>query len=652
MANSLLSDIECETQRRLTDQLFRNAPFTWAAHLVNAALLAGVNATQDTPPWVAAGWWALIAAAGTARYALARHHAISPNAETPLAWQRRYVRATAFLSASWGAGALLFVFTGGEGARLFTGLVVAGMVAGVVPLLVSVPAALQAFVGLAGLPMAAAVLIKAHTPVQWAFGFMSLVFMGYILSGAKHLHRMLEVSIRLGLEQGRLAESLEQAHAAAARTLTERKDLEEAMRRERDFAEGLIDTAQAIVIVLDLEGRILRFNRFMEELSGYAQSELQNADWFAIFPLEAEQSEARARFQEAVAGGRSTANTSGILARDGRRILVEWHDKPLRDADGTIIGLLALGQDVTERERLAESQRLLSAAVEQSIASIVITDTHADIQFVNAGFTRSTGYTLAESIGQNPRILKSGHTPPKTFEDMWAALNRGLPWEGELVNRKKNGEEYWELARISPVVDVGGRTTHYLAVKEDITQRKAMEEELQRLATTDPLTGVANRRRFLQEMDMELARHKRFQKPAAFLLLDLDHFKRVNDTYGHATGDLALRHLAELARMRLRRLDLFGRLGGEEFGILLPGTGEAGAVAFAEHFRHQVAHTPVPSGAGPITLTVSLGLTTFDPGDADPDAILARADAALYRAKEGGRNRVASNPAAQRPVLP
>jgi diguanylate cyclase (GGDEF)-like protein/PAS domain S-box-containing protein len=390
----------------------------------------------------------------------------------------------------------------------------------------------------------------------------------------------------------------------------------------------------------------------MEELSGYAQSELQNADWFAIFPPEAERNEARERFLKAIAGGRGTANTSEIIARDGRRILVEWHDKPLRDADGTIIGLLALGQDVTERERLAESQRLLSAAVEQSIASIVITDTHADIQFVNAGFTRSTGYTLAEVLGRNPRILKSGHTPRKTFEDMWAALNQGLPWEGELINRKKNGDEYWELARISPVVDAVGRTTHYLAVKEDITQRKAMEAELQRLATTDPLTGVANRRRFLQEMDMELARHKRFSKPAAFLLLDLDHFKQVNDTHGHAAGDLALRHLADLARMRLRRLDLFGRLGGEEFGILLPGTDEAGAMAFAEHFRHQLAHTPVQSGQGPITLTASIGLTTFDPDDVAPDGILARADAALYSAKEGGRNRVVSNPPSQRPVLP
>ena len=639
-------DIEAEAQRRMTAQMFKNAPLTWGIHLASAGLLAWANTSQAVPPRLALAWWALVAAVATARYAVARRFtAANPDAGGAMAWRRRYVLATAFVSAAWGAGAILFVWNGTEEARMFTGLVLAGMIAGAVPILVAVPAALRIFVALAGVPMAATILLRAQSHLPWAYGLMCLLFMTYVLAGAKYLHEILGVSTRLGLRQARLARNLEQA-------LVQRNELEEAMRRERDFAEGLIDTAQAIVIVLDPEGRILRLNRFMEELSGYTRPELQNADWFAIFPLEAERDEARARFLEAVTGGRSTANTSVIVTRDGRRILVEWHDKPLRDDHGAIIGLLALGQDVTERERLTESQRLLSAAVEQSVASIVITDAHADIQFVNAGFTRSTGYTLEEAFGRNPRILKSGRTPPKTYEEMWAALSRGLPWKGELLNRRKNGEEYWELARISPIVDARGRTTHYLAVTEDITQRKAMEAELQRLATTDPLTGVANRRRFLEEMGQELARHRRFRRPAAFLLLDLDHFKQVNDTHGHAAGDLALRHLAQLAQTRLRRLDLFGRLGGEEFGILLPGTDEAGALAFAETFRSQVAHTPVQSAAGPITLTVSIGLTAFDPADADPDAILARADEALYRAKEGGRNRVVSNPVPQRPVLP
>jgi diguanylate cyclase (GGDEF)-like protein len=161
-----------------------------------------------------------------------------------------------------------------------------------------------------------------------------------------------------------------------------------------------------------------------------------------------------------------------------------------------------------------------------------------------------------------------------------------------------------------------------------------------RLATTDSLTGVANRRHFIEQLEMELAHVIRFGRPAAFLMVDIDHFKSVNDTYGHATGDAVLRHFTELAKQRLRRVDLLGRLGGEEFGILLPGTDSTGAVLFAERFRRYVADTPAQSGDGPIPFTISIGIAMFNSRDVAADSIMARADMALYRAKAHGRNRV------------
>jgi diguanylate cyclase (GGDEF)-like protein/PAS domain S-box-containing protein len=302
--------------------------------------------------------------------------------------------------------------------------------------------------------------------------------------------------------------------------------------------------------------------------------------------------------------------------------------------------VLAIGQDVTQREELAASQRMLTAAIEQSSSSVMVTDTSGRITFVNAAFCRTTGYSLAEALGRNPRFLKSGETALEVYRDLWTSLAAGRAWRGELRNRKKNGELYWEDASISVVVDATGRTSHYLAVKDDITQRKLVEEEIARLATTDPLTGVANRRRFLGQLGMELDRVRRLGDPATLLMLDVDHFKSVNDTYGHAAGDAVLQHLAELSRLGLRRIDLFGRLGGEEFAILLPGTDRAGAQLFAERFRCQVAATPAQTGKGAIAVTVSIGITELGPGDPDADGILARADAALYRAKQGGRNRV------------
>jgi diguanylate cyclase (GGDEF)-like protein len=181
-------------------------------------------------------------------------------------------------------------------------------------------------------------------------------------------------------------------------------------------------------------------------------------------------------------------------------------------------------------------------------------------------------------------------------------------------------------------------------VFQDIARRKAMAEELTRLATTDALTNIANRRRFLEHMESELARVKRFAETSFFLMLDLDNFKMVNDTWGHSVGDTALRHFADLCRLRVRQSDYFGRLGGEEFGIILSRTDVAGAVQFAETLRRSVADSPVQSTKGPIPLTVSIGIAEFRDSDETSDNILVRADVALYSAKTHGRNCVVLDP--------
>ncbi|MDG4554965.1 MAG: diguanylate cyclase [Candidatus Competibacter sp.] len=178
------------------------------------------------------------------------------------------------------------------------------------------------------------------------------------------------------------------------------------------------------------------------------------------------------------------------------------------------------------------------------------------------------------------------------------------------------------------------------SIIHDITERTAQERKLRHLATTDPLTGLANRRQFLEQFGLELERFKRYAKPVALLMVDLDHFKQVNDQHGHAAGDAVLRHFAALARQALRKIDRIGRLGGEEFGALLPGTDEEGARQLAERLRKQVAESPAAAETGKIGFTVSIGITLFAPADTRTDSILSRADHALYRAKNAGRNRV------------
>jgi diguanylate cyclase (GGDEF)-like protein/PAS domain S-box-containing protein len=764
-------DVEAETQRQKTALLYRSAGIAQLVTVVNASLLAYVNASLQALPRAAFAWWCLVVAIAAARYLLARRYqAARPDATAATVWRRRYVGVTAMSAVTWGAGASLFMWNAPDGARLFSGLVLCGMVAGAVPLLAPVPAAFRTFAVLVAVPMSAVILLQADSALHWSFGAMGFIFLAAMLASARYLHEMLDVAIRLGLEEGRLVADLGRAASAAEAALAERTRMEEDMRRERDFAESLIDTALAIVLVLDTEGRVVRFNRFFEELSGHLLEEVRGASWLDAFVPGRDREAARGLLQDAIGGGRMPSGIHAIVAKDGREILVEWSSRILKDASGSVAGVLAIGQDVTRREELAASQRLLTAAMEQSSSSIMVTDLAGRITFVNAAFCRTTGYSPGEVIGRNPRILKSGQTPPEVHRDLWTSLIDGRAWRGVLRNRKKNGELYWEDASISPVVDAKGHTSHYLAVKDDITLRKqaeaevarlsewnelllnsagegiygvdregncsfinpaalamlgfereavlgknphllfhghardgspypmadcpialtqrdgvlrkaedtfvrasggsfpvqlsvtpilesgrlvgvevvfqdiagrkAMEAELARLATTDPLTGVANRRRFLEQVGMELDRMKRFGDPATLLMLDVDHFKAVNDTHGHAAGDAVLRHLAELARLRLRRVDLLGRLGGEEFGILLPGTNRAGALLLAERFRRQVEDTPAQSAKGSISVTISIGVTELGPGDSGPDAILARADAALYRAKEAGRNRV------------
>lgn len=189
--------------------------------------------------------------------------------------------------------------------------------------------------------------------------------------------------------------------------------------------------------------------------------------------------------------------------------------------------------------------------------------------------------------------------------------------------------------------DAEGKVSKVVVVSRDITEQKRLEADLREMAATDMLTGLPNRRHFLAQLEQEKARVGRAEeKCAAVLMIDIDHFKVVNDTFGHATGDQVLRHLAILMREDLRKIDTLGRLGGEEFAVILPGADSSAAEVFAERLRKQVAETPATHESWTIPLTISIGVTEIKPLDVSADDALTRADRALYRAKECGRNRV------------
>lgn len=290
-----------------------------------------------------------------------------------------------------------------------------------------------------------------------------------------------------------------------------------------------------------------------------------------------------------------------------------------------------------EKNRTESNVRKLSQAVEQSPNIIIITDTEARIEYVNAAFVQKTGHTLEEVIGQRPSILQSGKTPLFTYEEMWDSLRRGESWQGELVNRYIDGKEYLEFAHISPVRDIDGKITHFLSVQEDITDKKRTEERIQYLAHYDILTGLPNRVLLEERARFALANAKRSNSQLSLVFFDLDHFKNINDSLGHSTGDALLIELAQRLKDSLREGDTISRLGGDEFILLLTGADEIGAERVAEKLLATVSQSYL-IGQYELNISASIGIAVYPEDGEDLETLLRNADTAMYRAKQDGRN--------------
>jgi|CXWL01.1.fsa_nt_gi diguanylate cyclase (GGDEF)-like protein/PAS domain S-box-containing protein len=313
-----------------------------------------------------------------------------------------------------------------------------------------------------------------------------------------------------------------------------------------------------------------------------------------------------------------------------------------------------LEQEVTRRINSEDLVRKLSMAVEQSPASVAITDLDARLEYVNPSFTLVTGYNQTEALRQNPRFLQSGQTCPATYQEMWSKLKAGQVWTGELINKRKSGEVYWVESQIAPIRDAKGSVTHYVAVNTDITARKLMEEEVRHLAFYDALTGLPNRRMLIDRLSQAMAASKRSGLYGALMFLDLDNFKPINDAHGHEVGDLLLIEVGRRLSSCLREMDTVARFGGDEFVVMLSeldankalsteqARGVAEKIRFSLALPYELALPPVHGEQRSTTLdyhcSASIGVVLFFSQEASPADILKSADAAMYGAKDAGRN--------------
>jgi PAS domain S-box-containing protein len=283
------------------------------------------------------------------------------------------------------------------------------------------------------------------------------------------------------------------------RDITERKRAEGEIRRLNQFLDSVIDNADIWLDVLNEKAEVVIWNKAAEEISGYSRAEVTGHGqiWQWLYPDERYRNKVVADAMAIIRSGRGEQDVETTIRRkDGQTRVISWNSRQLVDETGTPAGSIALGRDVTERKQAEEARVRLDTAIQQSAESIVITDTQGTIQYVNPAFERITGYSRAEALGQNPRILKSGKQNLAFYEDLWATITAGRVWQGRMVNRKKDGSLYTEEATISPVRDEGGAIINYVAVKRDVTRELQLEEQYrqaQKMEAVGRLTaGVAH----------------------------------------------------------------------------------------------------------------------------------------------------------------
>jgi len=386
------------------------------------------------------------------------------------------------------------------------------------------------------------------------------------------------------------------------------------------------------------------FSKRFLELHGFAAQDLPNQaeGWQArIHPDDLARIEAdRLAY---FSGEKPTyANERRMQAKDGRwKWILSRGMVVSRDARGLPLRMIGTHSDITERHEREEALRLASTVILTMDEACIVTNARGDILSINPAFSVITGYSATEVIGKNPRLLASGTHPAGFYQDMWNQLTNSGGWHGEICNRRKRGALYMAWLSIKQVCDEHGAPSHYVAVFSDISERKATEDRMNQLAHFDVLTGLPNRALFADRLHQALTKARRDKTRLALMFIDLDEFKPVNDRLGHQVGDLLLKDVAQrLSDCVRRESDTVARIGGDEFVVLLPEMATLQSTTLvAQKILAELSRTFVID-THHIHISSSIGLAFFPDHGADEHVLLQIADAAMYHAKNNGRNQM------------
>lgn len=400
-----------------------------------------------------------------------------------------------------------------------------------------------------------------------------------------------------------------------------------------------IDQAFNAVMITDAgetDHRIVYANPALCRMTGYALHELLGRD---PRMLQGPQTSAQviAELRSCLADGRFFKGSTFNYRKDGSPYLLEWNISAVRDASGRITHFVSVQHDLSALATAQDAASVFARALDAAEDGVLICNPQGIIEFANRGYEKITGFSPMEVLGHKPSIAQSGQHSPGFYATMWERLQQGLPFRSVFINRRKDGSEVHCEESITPLHNLQGELTHYVSILRDITARVMADQAFRERLQYDSLTGALTRSSGSLHLENAVAQARARGTALSLALLDIDHFKQVNDRFGHPTGDKVLEKVARAIAACLRSDDKIIRWGGEEFLLVMPGCDARTAVATLERCSSSVQQAC--DGLLPLSVTLSAGVGLVAPGQVLSDAI-ERIDQALYRAKQAGRNQI------------
>lgn len=418
-------------------------------------------------------------------------------------------------------------------------------------------------------------------------------------------------------------------------------------KAELEMFRQLMESLDYIFWIRDIqENRVIYVNTAFEKLWGISAAELYEDPMVFIDKVHPED---RSRIMEErteVEGSTWRFEQDyRLVQNDGEIRWIRARTFPVVNCDGEVERLAGIAQDVTDehyqRETMREMEerlRLASMVFDNSDEAILVTDLHACIIEVNPAFEKITGYSRSEVLGKNPSMMQSGKHSDDFYSAMWKSLVTTGKWQGEIWDRRKNGEIYPKWLTLTTVTDPNGTPYHYVGLFSDISRIKQSEQVLEHLAHYDPLTELPNRVLFRDRLGQAISELDQKKEMIALLFLDLDGFKDVNDSKGHTAGDFVLMETARRLSSVIRKTDTVARLGGDEFTVILSGiTQEANAIQVAEKILYEL-RKPFFVESEFFRISASIGIAFAPRHGETVEELIRYSDMSMYRAKEAGKN--------------